>query len=109
MSNISRAFPVFAIAFAIIYIASVEYNWALFTYQPRFGTWGALVQAPIPPGPAMYWYGWLATATIGAAVIAMISLVLPRTLDRLWSVLVWVVPVFMICLQLFLLRGYFIR
>ena len=30
--TISRVFPVFSIAFAVIYIASVEYNLALFTY-----------------------------------------------------------------------------
>jgi hypothetical protein len=106
---IGRALPVFSIAFAVIYIASVQYNLALFTYHPEIAQWGSLVQAP-KQGPAMYWYGWLATATLGSTAIAALSLALPaKAVDRAASVLVWLVPVVMIGVISYILRGYFLR
>lgn len=108
-SNISRVFPVFAIAFAVIYIASVQFNLALVTYHPELVQWGPLVEAP-RQGPAMYWYGWLITATLGSAAIAALALALPaRALDRACAVLVWLVPVIMIGVIMYILRGYFLR
>ena len=109
--TIGRAFPVFSIAFALIYIASVEYNLALLTYHPQVGRWGVLVEAPRQDqGPAMYWYGWLLTSTLGAGAIAALSLALPaRPFDRVWSILVWVAPLAMIAVIVYILRGYFLR
>ena len=107
--TISRAFPVFSIAFAVIYIASVQYNLALFTYHPELTQWGPLVQAP-KQGPAMYWYGWLATSVIGAAALAGLSLAVPaKALERACAVLVWLVPIVMIGVISYILRGYFLR
>jgi hypothetical protein len=107
--TISRVFPVFSIAFAVIYIASVWYNLALFTYHPEPDLWGPLVQPP-KQGPAMYWYGWLATAALGAAALAALALVLPaKPLERAASVLVWLVPIAMIGVISYILRGYFLR
>lgn len=107
--NIGRALPVFSIAFAVIYIASVVYNLAPFTYHAEIGQWGLGVQPP-RQGPAMYWYGWLVTSTVGAAAVAGISLVIPgKALDRAWSVLVWLVPLVVIGIIMYILRGYFIR
>jgi hypothetical protein len=42
-SNIEKVIPVFAAAFALVYIVSVEMNWALFTYHPKIHQWGWLV------------------------------------------------------------------
>jgi len=107
--TIGRALPVFSIAFAIIYIASVEYNLALITYHPQIFKWGLLAEAP-KEGPAMYWYGWLLTSTLGAGAIAALSLVLPaRPFDRVWSILVWVTPLVMIAIITYILRGYFLH
>jgi hypothetical protein len=107
--TIGRALPVFSIAFALIYIASVEYNLALITYHPQIGRWGVLVEAP-KEGPAMYWYGWLLTSALGAGAIAVLSLALPaRPFDRVWSILVWVAPLAMIAVIAYILRGYFLR
>jgi len=107
--TIGRALPVFSIAFALIYIASVEYNLALITYHPQIGRWGVLVEAP-KEGPAMYWYGWLLTSALGAGAIAALSLALPaRPFDRVWSILVWVAPLAMIAVIAYILRGYFLR
>jgi hypothetical protein len=106
---IGRALPVFSIAFALIYIASVQYNLALFTYHPEIAQWGPLVQPP-KQGPAMYWYGWLATATIGSAALAALSLALPaRAVERTTSTLVWLIPIIMIGVISYILRGYFLR
>ncbi len=104
-----RALPVFSIAFALIYIASVEYNLALITYHPQIFRWGLLAEAP-KEGPAMYWYGWLLTSALGAGAIAALSLALPaRPFDRIWSILVWVTPLVMIATIMYILRGYFLR
>ena len=114
--TISRAFPVFAIAFAVIYIAQVyltafQINLALITYHPQIGVWALLAEAPRQnQGPAMYWYGWLLTAALGAGVLAALSLALPaRPFDRVWSVLVWVTPLVMMGFITYVLRGYFLR
>jgi hypothetical protein len=105
----ARALPVFSIAFAAIYIACVYYNLALVTYHPQLAQWGPLVQAP-KQGPAMYWYGWLLTSALGAGAVAALSLALPaRALDRACAILVWLVPLAMIGLIAYILRGYFLR
>ncbi len=107
--TIGRALPVFSIAFAIIYIASVEYNLALITYHPQIFKWGWLAEAP-KEGPAMYWYGWLLTSALGAGAVAGLSLALPsRPFDRIWSILVWVTPLVMFATIAYILRGYFLR
>ena len=114
--TISRVFPVFAIAFAVIYIGQVyltafQINLALITYHPQIGVWAPLAEAPRQgQGPAMYWYGWLLTAGLGAGVLAALSLALPaRPLDRVWSILVWVAPLAMMATITYILRGYFLR
>lgn len=107
--TVGRALPVFSIAFALIYIASVEYNLALITYHPQIFRWGLLAEPP-KEGPAMYWYGWLLTSALGAGAIAALSLALPaRPFDRVWSILVWVAPLVMIATIMYILRGYFLR
>jgi hypothetical protein len=106
---IGRVLPVFSIAFAVIYVASVWYNLAVVTYHPEIAQWGWLVEAP-RQGPAMYWYGWLITSAFGAAAIAALALLLPAgRIDRVWSALVWLVPILMIATIAYILRGYFLR
>ena len=114
--TISRAFPVFAIAFGIIYIVEVcltpfQINLALITYHPQINVWAPLAEAPRQgQGPAMYWYGWLLTAGLGASVMAALSLALPaRPFDRIWSTLVWLAPLVLIAVITYVLRGYFLR
>jgi hypothetical protein len=34
-----RVLPIFAAAFAVIYVICVEANWALMTYHPRINEW----------------------------------------------------------------------
>jgi hypothetical protein len=59
----------FAVAYPVLYIVCVYWNLALFTYHPALGVFGIGPNAP-RSGPAMYWYGWIATALIGAAILS---------------------------------------
>ena len=109
----SRAFPVFAIVFAVVYAVTyalaVWKNYALFTYHPAIYEFGFGVQKA-KDGPAMYWYGWLATSAITASIAGVLACLLPGAAQRrLWPGLAWLVP---LCAMLFfawLLRGYFFR
>lgn len=84
-----RSFPVFAIVFAavyaVVYVIAVEKNLALFTYHPAIGEFGVWVEKP-RSGPAMYWYGWMATAGVVAFLAGLIAALLPEFVKRrLWS------------------------
>lgn len=100
---------VFSIAYAIAYVLAVENNWALFTYHPALEEFGPLVEKP-KDGPAMYWYGWLATAAIVAGVIATAASWLPDNLTRriapIWS---WAMPVATMLVFVYILRGFFTK
>lgn len=111
-TKIARVFPVFSITFAVIYVLSMENNWALFTYFARAGQFQPLVATPPTPraGPAMYWYGWLATSFLGASAVSAIAYVLPvNWTSRVWARLTWAVPLAAVLVLIFLLRGWFIR
>ena len=110
--NISRAFPVFSVAFAVLYVLAMDNNWALFTYLPRSKEFYPLVFIPPAPrlGPGMYWYGWLATSAIGAALVAAAAALVPAGwASRRWSDLTWAVPIAVLLVIVFILRGWFIR
>jgi hypothetical protein len=105
--NIEKVVPVFAAAFAVIYVLAVEGNWALFTYHPKIGEWGWFAQQP-KIGPPMYWYGWLATSTLGATATSLIA----WPLVRRWSVqfwLGWAAPLAVMFIFCYLFRGFFLR
>ena len=43
--------------------------------------------------PAMYWYGWTATAALGALIFGLVAALLPERWTRpFWSGWLWVVP-----------------
>jgi hypothetical protein len=95
MTRTERLAAVFAVAFAIIYAPTMDYNWTLATYHPIEGIWQWGRAAPLAGGsPAMYWYGFVFTAAIGAAVVtALASLIPDRVMERLpWRGLSWIVP-----------------
>ena len=106
----ARSLPIFAIAFAVLYLLCVEFNWALFTYHPALEEFGFLVQAP-KDGPAMYWYGWLATSALGAIVIAALAAWLPDswTKNRAGTSLSWATPLAVMIVFVYILRRYFLR
>jgi hypothetical protein len=100
---------VFAMVFAIVYVLAVEKNLALFTYHPATYDFGFGVQPPAD-GPAMYWFGWLATSAIAATLAGTLAALLPRALSsRLWPGLAWAVPCAALVAISVLLRDYFLR
>jgi hypothetical protein len=108
-----RSFHVFAVVFAavfaIAYVISVEKNFALFTYHPAIGEFGLWVEKP-KSGPAMYWYGWMATAGVVAFLAGAIAALLPEFVKRLvWSGWSWVIPVCAMVASCYLLREFFLR
>jgi hypothetical protein len=107
--KLTRVFPLFSVAFAVIYVFAMEYNFALFTYHPQLKEFGLLVQAP-KAGPAMYWYGWIVTSLLGAALVSAIALCLPRQWGaRLWTGWTWLIPTAAFVVVVYLLRSYFLR
>ncbi len=100
---------VFAGVYAVAYVIAVEHNYALFTYHPALGEFGALVE-PARDGPAMYWYGWMATAVITAFIAAAVACFIPeRVTQRLWAGWSWAVPLAVMVVFSYLLSGFFTR
>jgi hypothetical protein len=100
---------VFAVVYAIAYLVCVEGNYALFTYHPAINEFGMGVQKA-KDGPAMYWYGWLATATAVAAVAGFVAALLPAPLTRRLSPsLTWLAALAVLAVFCWLLKGFFLR
>lgn len=99
----------FAAAYAILYVLAVENNWALFTYHPISGQFHWLVQRAAE-GPSMFWYGWMATAALGALIIALLVSLLPGGLTNRLSVsLSWSIPLAVMLVFVYIMRDFFFR
>jgi hypothetical protein len=88
-----RIAAVFAIAFAIIYAPTMDYNWTFATYHSLQGIWQWGKAPPLGGGsPAMYWYGFVITAALVGLVVAGLAALIPdRIMARLpWVTLAWV-------------------
>ncbi|MEA3193173.1 MAG: hypothetical protein QOD26_1506 [Betaproteobacteria bacterium] len=100
---------VFAVVYAIAYLICVEGNYALFTYHPAINEFGMGVQKA-KDGPAMYWYGWLATSGIVAGIAGALATLLPQGAARhLWPASTWVVALAAMAAFCWLLKGFFLR
>jgi len=100
---------VFTVVYALAYVIAVWKNYALFTYHPATGALGLGVEKP-QDGPAMYWFGWMATAGIAAIGACLIAWLVPeRYAQRLGSGWSWIVPLGVLIFFANLLRGYFLR
>jgi hypothetical protein len=106
----ARAFPAFAVGFALFYAPGYSFtgatstvSWPLFTYFPAIDTWRwFLIPGNDNSGPPMWWYGWIASAVLVGLVFALIALLLPeRAIRNILAALVWIVP---ICAFIFLLN-----
>jgi len=102
----SHAFRRFAFAygtsFAVLYVVALKLDLALFTVYPSLGvvllgTHHARDVADPSLGfvvPAMYWYGWTATAMLGAFMLGLVAALLPeRWTRRIWLGWLWVASV----------------
>ena len=100
---------VFAVVFALTYAISLLNNYALFTYHPAIGEFGAGVQKG-KDGPAMYWFGWLATSGIVATLAGAAAALLPeRMTRRLWPGLTWLVALIALAVLAYDLRQFFLK
>jgi MFS family permease len=91
----------FGAAFAALYVVALGKKLALFTVYPSLGlvAWGTHMSGDVVDpamgflAPAMYWYGWAATAALGALVVGLLAAVMPeRWARRLWLGWLWVIP-----------------
>jgi len=97
----SRFAFAFGTSFAVLYVLALAKNLALFTVYPSLGVvvWGThRARDVVDPAlgflaPAMYWYGWAATAALGALVVGLLAAVMPERWVRwIWLGWLWVVP-----------------
>ena len=93
---------VYGTAFALIYVIARARGLALLTVYPSLGIVlpgmhrSRDVADPVMDflAPEMWWYGWTATATLGALVVGLISTLFPARWSRwFWPGWVWVAPV----------------
>lgn len=99
---------VFGVCFAILYVICDLAALPLFTYHP--GT-DRIDPGFAPPrrdeGPAMYWYGWIATSGLGAALLGGLAALLPATARaRIPAALAWIVPVVLLPVLIYSLKFY---
>jgi hypothetical protein len=92
----------FSVGFAFIYVVARAKGLALFTVYPSLGIVlpgthrSRDVADPVLDflAPEMFWYGWTASAILGALVFGFIAALLPaRCSSRIWLRLAWVAPV----------------
>jgi hypothetical protein len=92
----------YATAFALIYVLVRARGLALFTVYPAQGIvlWGMHRSRDVADpameflAPEMWWYGWTASAAIGALAIGLITALMPdRWCRPLWSWCVWLTPI----------------
>lgn len=92
----------YAIAFAVLYAVARAKGFALFTFYPTLGV--VLVglhrsRDVADPAleflaPEMYWYGWTATAAVGALIFGMVATLLPDRWARgFWLWWLWLTPI----------------
>ncbi len=99
---------VFGISFAILYVVCDMAALPMFTYHP--GT-DRIDPGFAPPrrdeGPAMYWYGWIATSALGASILGLLAALLPEKIrGKIPLALAWVVPVMLLPVLIYSLKFY---
>ena len=111
----STAFKTFAIVFgfatATLYVLCDLMGWPLFSYHPATNRVELFYARPRQgEGPVMYWYGWTATAMLGAAALGMLATLLPQQIaEKIPLALVWIVPVLAIPLLFYSLMPFWTR
>ena len=91
----------YGMAFALVYVVARAWGLALFTVYPSFGIvlFGMHRSRDVADpameflAPEIWWYGWIASAAIGAFVIGLVAALFPaRWSRRFWPGWVWVTP-----------------
>ena len=103
-----RFTAVFSASFAILYVVAMEMNIAIFTYHPRLMVFGLGTEAP-RSGPAIYWFGWMATAALGGLALGVLAGVLPARDGRLWYAIGWFLPLGAMLAALYFMIPFFTK
>src|SRR5260370_40734338 len=99
---------VFGICFGILYVISDMASLPMFTYHPGIDR---IDPGFAPPrrdeGPAMYWYGWIATSALGASILGFLGALLPEKIrGQIPLALAWAVHVALVPVVFYSLRFY---
>jgi hypothetical protein len=99
---------VFSICFAVLYVVCEMGAFPMFTYHPGIDR---IDFGFVPPrrdeGPAMYWYGWIASSALGASILGMFAALLPEKIrGKIPLALAWVVPIVLLPVVIYSLRFY---
>jgi hypothetical protein len=93
MTNRCFSAPTFSFTFGLGYAVAVYVNYPLFRYYPLVKRFSFHDLATTSLGPAMSWYGWIATAAVFAGIVT--PLIPKRVGDRLPAAMFWIVIVAM--------------
>ena len=98
----------FSAGMACFYALSDVYRWPLFSYYPATGAlaWG-YAPSNDNDGPAMYWYGWVATSMLLSGALGLLLARTPMGWRRFlpWH-LSWLVPLLMVPIMAYTLNVY---
>ena len=99
---------VFGIAFALLYVACDMAKLPMFTYHPGTDRIDlGYAAARRDEGPAMYWYGWLASSALGASLLGVLAAGLPEKIrSKIPLALAWIVPLVLLPILLYSLKFY---
>ncbi|MDB5901959.1 MAG: hypothetical protein JWM26_837 [Betaproteobacteria bacterium] len=99
---------VFGVSFAVLYVVCDMAALPMFTYHPGSDRID-LGFTPARPdeGPAMYWFGWIATSALGAFVLALGAALLPQKAGaKIPLALAWIVPIALVPVLIYSLKFY---
>ena len=89
--NFSRALPIVSLVFPVVYMVCIQFHWELFVYYPAVKQVHRFVDRSL--GPAMFWYGWLFSASLISIAIGLLASFLPETKSKVVPTLLWVLPI----------------
>jgi hypothetical protein len=96
----------FTLVVGVGYAAAVYLDCPLFRYYPLVKRFSLRDRADRSLGPAINWYGWIATAAIAAIFVAA---VVPRQLgNRIPAAMLWIVPFIMLLAAWYNERAWFL-
>ena len=91
-------FAVFSLVSTVVYVLAYNFGWQAFRFYPLLTK---VSLDPLPAkesGPAMMYYGWMATALIAGLIVA--AIVPNKIAAKLPSAVAWVVPLLLVAFTL---------
>jgi hypothetical protein len=99
-------YAVFSLVSTVVYVLAYNFNWQAFRYYPLLNQFSI---DPLPAkssGPAMLYYGWMATALIAGLTVA--AIVPPKYAAKLPPAVAWVVPLLLVAFTLVYEKHWFL-